>query len=273
MRSLLTPLYRGFAWWCHFLGRVFIESVTLRQLTRLRLPQTHGCNYGLRGSLFHRNSKFYAVEWINLLFLFFLKAGFLGLFDTSLASSGHKDRISYILLSILMFHSYTQPPTHLRLAFVLIEAEGGFYIVFPRENQWLWHYWWCHGPSSLFYTVSLPKAVSPTWSLVDLSRTVLLWPAGGAVPFLPILVSAWGADSSLPLQKTFLILPVGTSILSWALALYTPLWYAPWFLGFLSRIFTALKPQRPFPLSVHGSRPRLRLHFKAPNALPAPVYP
>lgn len=56
----------------------------------------------------------------SIFYFYFFKAGFLGLFDTSLASSGHKDRISYILLSILMFHSYTQPPTHLRLAFVLI---------------------------------------------------------------------------------------------------------------------------------------------------------
>lgn len=38
-------------------------------------------------------------------------------------------------------------------------------------------------------------------------------------------------------------------------------------LGVLSQICTALKPQCPFILSVHGTRPRLRLCFKAPNAL------
>lgn len=47
--------------------------------------------YYLSCFLFCRNSKFRAVERI---IFFFFEADFLGLFDMSLANSGHKDRIS-----------------------------------------------------------------------------------------------------------------------------------------------------------------------------------
>lgn len=44
------------------------------------------------------------LSFVQLKELFFFEAGFLGLFDMSLANSGHKDRISYFLLSILTFY-------------------------------------------------------------------------------------------------------------------------------------------------------------------------
>lgn len=189
---------------------------------------SHGC-------VFLRPMVVCAIEWINhFLFFFLFEAGFLGLFDTSLANSGHKDRISYFLLSILMFSFYAQPSTHLRLAFVLVKAEAGFYICFstwiPSDSDTI------GGavatlPSS---TVSLPKALYPR-------KASCIWV--GPIQHFSSSVACKGHCAILahpcvcmrswqPLQRTFLTLPVGTSVLTRALTLSTSLWFAHWFLGF-----------------------------------------
>lgn len=105
------------------------------------------------------------------------------------------------------------------------------------------------------------------------SSSVLLWPAGGTMPFLPILTSAQGADSSLVLQRAFLTLPVGTSVLTWALALYLSLWFAHWYLSnnYSSEAMVSLPPfgsweqakaEAAFQSSQWPSQPFIRLSLK-----------